>query len=114
VVNAEPFRFKIKAPYWQRPWFYVLEVIFFSGMLIFSLYLNHGRGKYAIISRLLGFLTLILIVEFFQTIAQYYYEADTSPVISFFIQAFIAFLILPFENILRRYLTRTPEEANKA
>ena len=79
-------------------------------MLIFSLYLNHGRGKYAFISRLLGFMTLILIVEFFQTIAQYYYEADSSPVISFFIQAFIAFLILPFENLLRRYLTKDPDK----
>lgn len=109
VINAEPFRFKIIAPYWQRPWFYVLEVLFFSGMLIFSFYLNRGRGRYGFVSRLLGFMTLILIVEFFQTIAEYYYETDNSPVINFFIQAFIALLILPVEGVLRKYLTRTPE-----
>ncbi len=113
VVNAEPFKFKVVAPYWKRPWFYVLEVLFFSGLLLFSFYLNHGRGKYVVISRLLGFMTLILIVEFFQTVAEYYYESDNSPVINFFIQAFIALLILPVESVLRRYLTRTPEDNPK-
>lgn len=111
VYDAEPFKFKVVAPYWKRPWFYVLEVIFFSGLLIFSFYLNRGRNRrYMVISRLLGFMTLILIVEFFQTVAEYYYEADNSPVINFFIQAFIALLILPVESVLRNYLTRTPEE----
>jgi hypothetical protein len=110
VVDAEPFKFKIVAPYWNQPWFYVVEVVFFAGLLIFSFYLNHGRGKYVFISRLLGFLTLIFIVEFFQTLAGFYYEADNSPVINFFIQAFIALLLLPLESVLRHYLTRKPEE----
>jgi hypothetical protein len=109
-VTAEPFKFRVVAPYWKRPWFYVLEVAFFSGLLLFSFYLNRGRGKYVVISRLLGFLTLILIVEFFQTVAEYYYESGNSPVINFFIQAFIALLILPVESVLRHYLTRNPDE----
>jgi hypothetical protein len=61
-------------------------------------------------SRLLGFLTLILIVEFFQTIAEYKFETNDSPVVNFFLQAFIALLILPVESILRNWLTKKPKE----
>ena len=111
IVEAIPFEFRIVAPYWKRPWFYVIELLFFGSMMIFTFYLNRGKGKYSFVSRLLGFLTLILIVEFFQTIAEYKFETNDSPVINFFLQAFIALLILPVESILRNWLTKKPEEA---
>lgn len=110
VINAAPFKFSVVPPYWKRPWFYILELGFFGSMLFLSFYLNRGKGKYTIVSRLLGFLTLILVVEFFQTIAEYKFETNESPVINFFLQAFIALLILPVEGILRKHLTKKPEE----
>jgi len=110
VINAAPFKFRVVPPYWKRPWFYALELVFFGSMLFLSFYLNRGKSKYTIISRLLGFLTLILIVEFAQTIAEYKFETNESPVINFFIQAFIALLILPVESVLRKHLTNNPEE----
>jgi hypothetical protein len=110
TLDAAPFTFRIVPPYWKRPWFYVIELLFFGSLLAFTFYLNRGKGKFSFISRLLGFLTLILIVEFFQTIAEYKFETNESPVINFFIQAFIALLILPVEGVLRKWLTRKPPE----
>ena len=111
IVEASPFEFTIVAPYWKRPWFYVIELLFFGSMMIFTFYLNRGKGKYTVMSRLLGFLTLILVVEFFQTIAEYKFGASNTPVMNFFLQAFIALLILPVESILRNWLTKKPKEA---
>jgi hypothetical protein len=111
IIVASPFNFKIVPPYWKRPWFYVIELLFFGSLLAFTFYLNRGKGKFSFVSRLLGFLTLILIVEFFQTVAEYKFETNESPVINFFIQAFIALLILPVEGLLRRLLTSKQEEA---
>jgi hypothetical protein len=113
IVEAIPFEFTIVAPYWKRPWFYVIELLFFGSMMVFTFYLNRGKGKYTFMSRLLGFLTLILIVEFFQTIAEYKFETNDSPVVNFFLQAFIALLILPVESILRNWLTKKPKEEVK-
>jgi hypothetical protein len=113
TLDAIPFNFRIVPPYWKRPWFYVIELLFFGSLLIFTFYLNRGKGKFSFISRLLGFLTLILIVEFFQTIAEYKFETNASPVINFFLQAFIALLILPVEGVLRKWLTRKPEEVEE-
>ena len=111
VVNASPFKFSVVPPYWKRPWFYALELVFFGSMLFLSFYLNRSNGKYVFISRLLGFLTLILIVEFTQTIAEYKFETNESPVINFFIQAFIALLILPVENVFRKHITKEPKQS---
>jgi hypothetical protein len=109
ILDAKPFKFIIVPPYWKRPWFYVLELLFFGSLLAFTFYLNRGKSKFTFMSRLLGFLTLILIVEFFQTVAEYKFETNDSPVINFFIQAFIALMILPIEGILRKLLTKAPE-----
>ena len=105
IEMAQPIRFKVQAPYWRRPWFYALEMCFFGGLLYFSFRLNRKTERYTVLSRLLSFMTLILIVEFFQTIAESRFETDESPVIDFFIQAFIALLILPIESLIRRFIS---------
>ena len=105
VEIGSPFQFQVKAPYWRRPWFYALELLFFGGLLFLSFRLSRTSGRYTFMSRLLGFMTLILIVEFFQTIAESKLETDESPVIDFFIQAFIALLILPVEGVIRGFIT---------
>jgi len=102
-----PIEFKIIAPYWRRPWFYAMEVAFFTTLLILSIRLNRANTRYRVVSRLLAFLTLILIVEFVQTVVEYKFETDASPVIDFFIQVSIALLVLPVERILRKALFST-------
>ena len=97
-----PIAFNVVPPYWRQPWFYALEVLLFSLLLVLSIRLNRGAGNYGVLSRLLAFLTLILIVEFVQTVAENKFETDNSPVIDFFIQVSIALLVLPVESLLRK------------
>ena len=101
ISSIAPLEFKVLPPYWKRWWFYTLEVLIFGTLLILSIRMNRVGRKYRILSRLLAFLTLIMVVEFAQTIAQSQFGIDTSPVINFFIQVGIALVILPVEGLLR-------------
>ena len=107
INSINPIKFKIVDPYWRRPWFYAVEVAIFSLLLLLSILLNRANTRYRIVSRLLAFITLILIIEFIQTVAEYKIETDASPVIDFFIQVSIALVILPFESLLRRAIFKT-------
>lgn len=109
-VSSYPgISFEVVPPYWRQPWFYALEVVLFSTLLIVSIRMNRKGGRYGIMSRLLAFLTLILIVEFVQTVAEYKFETDDSPVIDFFIQVSIALLVLPVESLLRKAIFKKSE-----
>lgn len=105
VQTANPIKFTILAPYWKRPWFYLTELLFFGGFMALSIFINRKKHKFTVLSRLLTFLTLILIVEFVQTIAEAKFETNQSPVINFFIQVVIALSILPVESVLRGFIT---------
>ena len=70
-----------------------------------SVWINRNSHKFTLLSRLLTFLTLILVVEFVQTVAEAKFETNQSPVINFFIQVVIALSILPIESVLRRFIT---------
>ena len=105
--SIEPIEFNVVPPYWRRSWFYAIEVVVFASLLILSIRLNRGNTRYRFVNRLLAFLTLILIVEFVQTIAQYNFRTESSPVFDFFIQVSVAVFILPLESLLRRAMFRT-------
>ncbi len=104
--NSESISFSILAPYWKRPWFYLIELLFFGGLMTISVLINRKKHKFSVLSRLLTFLTLIFIVEFVQTIAEAKFETNQSPVINFFIQVAIALSILPVEGVLRKFITK--------
>jgi len=105
IKSSESINFRILAPYWKRSWFYLVELIFFSGLMFISVLINRQSHKFSILSRLLTFLTLIFIVEFVQTIAEAKFETNQSPVVNFFIQVGIALAILPIESVLRKFIT---------
>ncbi len=108
--KSESISFRILAPYWKRPWFYLIEFVFFGGLMALSVFINRKKHNITILSRLLTFLTLIFIVEFVQTIAEAKLETNQSPVINFFIQVAIAFSILPVEGILRKFIIKKKEK----
>jgi hypothetical protein len=56
------------------------------------------------VSRLLALLTLITIIELIQALAESKFETETSPVFGFVIQVLMAIMILPVEEILRKYI----------
>ncbi len=106
VQNSESISFSILAPYWKRSWFYLIELIFFGGLMTIAVIINRRTSRFKLLSRLLTYLTLIFIVEFVQTVAEAKFETNQSPVINFFIQVAIALSILPAELLLRKFITK--------
>lgn len=102
--------FEVLPPYWQRPWFYALEFLVFSGLVLLSFRLS---SRYRIISRLLSLLTIIMLIQFIQTVASATFETKESPVTDFFIQVVIAFLILPVEGYLRNLMFRSVDPSSR-
>lgn len=98
--------FTVKSPYWQRPWFYALQVFFFGALVIVSSKLNQSKTQNRLISGGLSVLTLILIIEFIQSAAGSFLNIQSTPVVDFMIDVFVALLIFPLEKFLREFLSK--------
>jgi hypothetical protein len=102
--------FEVVPPYWKRPWFYALEFLIFASLVILSFRLS---ARFRLISRVLSLLTIILLIQFIQTIIGETFEKRESPVVDFFMQVFIAFLILPVEGYLRNLMLKSLDQNSK-
>lgn len=101
---------EVLPPYWKRPWFYALEVLVFATFVILSFRLS---ARYRIISRLLMLLTIIMLIQFIETVVGETFETSTSPVIDFILQVIIAMLVLPIEGYLREMMLRSLEKNHR-
>jgi hypothetical protein len=110
ATQLAPIHFIVRPPYWQTGWFYALEFFFFGALVILSMQLGAGGNrKYRLISRLLSLLTVIMLIQFIQTVAQSLITIQTTPVIDFFVQVGIALVILPLEGPLRKIAQESAE-----
>ncbi|MDX2195266.1 MAG: hypothetical protein NW207_02525 [Cytophagales bacterium] len=100
VTESAPIKFKIEPPYWQQWWFYLSEVLFFGTLLVVSFVLNRSNIGNPWISRVLTFITIVMLIELADTVIASYFRITDSPVTSFAIQVGIALLVLPFERVL--------------
>lgn len=105
VEQATMLDFTVKSPYWQRPWFYALQIIFFGTLVIVSSRLNQSKSQYRLISGALSVLTLVLIIEFIQSAAAAFLDIQSTPVVDFALDVFVALLIFPLEQFLRQFLS---------
>src|SRR5690606_23184877 len=96
--------------YWKRPLFYAMEFSVFAMLVLLSFRLS---TRFRIISRLLSLLTIILLIEFIQTAINATFVTEESPVIDFFIQVVVAFMILPVEGYLRNLMLRSLDASGK-
>lgn len=110
ITSAESLTFEVQPPYWKRSWFYALEFAVFASLVILSFRLSN---RYRIVSRLLSLLTIILLIEFIQTVIGATFAAKDSPVSDFFIQVVVALLILPVEGYLRNLMLRSIDPSKK-
>lgn len=108
--EMEPVKVEILPPYWKRVWFYALEFAVFASLVLLSFRLSH---RYNLVSRLLSLLSIIILIEFIQTLAGSTISLDSGPVVDFIIQVFVAFLVLPVEGFLRTFMLKSIEK-NKA
>jgi hypothetical protein len=104
VAEMKAVSFQVLPPYWQRSWFYAMEFFVFAGLVILSYRLS---TRYRFISRLLMLITIILLIEFIQTVAGATFASKESPVMDFFIQVGVALVILPIESYLRNLMLRS-------
>lgn len=99
--NVEQIAFRVLPPYWQRWWFYALEFTVFSFLVILSLRLGRASKRYRYLSQMLSLLTVVMLIQFLQTVLASLIGSKTSPVIDFVIQVFIALIVFPVEIFAR-------------
>jgi Y_Y_Y domain len=110
IKEFEPVPFEVLPPYWKRPWFYALEFLVFAALVMLSFRLS---TRFRIISRLLSLLTIIMLIQFIQTVIGEFLSTKTSPVIDFFVQVVVAFMILPVEGYLRNLMLRSLDSSSR-
>jgi hypothetical protein len=104
ITELDPVQMEVVPPYWKRSWFYALEFVIFASLVILSFRLSN-RFRY--VSMVLSLLSIIILIEFIQTAAGSTFVTDSSPVVEFLVQVGIAFLILPAELFLRKFMLRS-------
>jgi len=107
ITDMEQVRIRVLPPYWRRPWFYAMEFAVFTLLVFASFQLS---SRYRFVSRVLSLLSIIILIEFIQTVAGSTFATEGGPVADFAIQVGIAFVILPIEGFLRRFMLRTIEK----
>ncbi len=110
LSQLPPLSFEVIPPYWKQPWFYAVEFLVFASLVILSFRLS---TRYRIISRFLSLMTIILLIEFIQTVIGSSIINDDSPDIEFLIQFVVAILILPVEGFLRNLMLRSLDSGSK-
>lgn len=105
-----PVEIEVLPPYWRRPWFYAMEFSIFAMLVMLSFRLS---VRYRVISRILSLLTIILLIEFIQTVAGYTFSTNSSPVIDFIIQVLVACMVLPIEGYLRNLMLKSMNSENR-
>lgn len=107
--KVELINFEVLPPYWKRWWFYLLEFLFFSFLVVVTVKLSGSNARYRTISRVLSLLTVIMLIQFIQTGVNSLIDFKSSPVVEFFIQVLIALIVLPIESNLRMFMQKASE-----
>lgn len=108
ISKVDEVTLQVEPPYWKRPWFYLIEVIFFGAMVFLTMRLSSGHPRYRWVSQLLALLTVIMLIQLVQAALSAQLSIKTTPVIDFFIQVGMAMLVLPFETYLRKFMLKAP------
>lgn len=104
INELEKIYFNVLPPYWKRPWFYGMEVAFLSMLVLLSVRLSVSNSRLRPVSGVLSLLTVIIFIQLVQTSVYSLISIQSSPVVEFLIQVFIAMLVLPLETRLRRLM----------
>lgn len=111
VSEMDPFPINVVPPYWKRTWFYALEFAVFASLVLLSFQLS---ARFNLVRRLLSLLSVIILIEFIQTLTGSQLSLNSGPVVDFVIQVFVAFLVLPVEGFLRTFMLKSIEKKNRA
>lgn len=111
ISDMDPVVIANPPPYWKRPWFYALEFAVFASLVLLSFQLSE---RFNLVRRLLSLLSVIILIEFIQTLTGSQLSMNSGPVVDFVIQVFVAFLVLPVEGFLRTFMLKSIEKKKGA
>ncbi|UXP33950.1 hypothetical protein N6H18_08330 [Reichenbachiella agarivorans] len=105
IQESQDIRFVIHPPYWQTWWFGALQILIMSLLVVGSVIMNRrSKTKNIILTEGLTILTIVLVIEFLQSVASGYLSIESSPVVDFGINVGIALCVFPLEQFLKKYM----------
>lgn len=108
ITKLDTIEVNVVPPYWKQTWFYIIEFVLFATLVVLSMRLNVATKRYRILSQFLSALTIVLLIQVIQVIISANIPMKSTPVADFLIQVFIALLVLPVENFLRKRMSGNP------
>lgn len=114
--NDQPFKFDVKPPFWQTSWFYASQTLFFLGLLLLSLLFSRKGNKYARVSYVLTFVTIITFFEYIMLTFEPYVDnaSNNIPVFKLGMNILLALSLAPIEMLLRRWILKEKKSSRKA
>jgi ligand-binding sensor domain-containing protein len=104
IEESSLLTFTVETPYWQRPWFYALQVFILVGMIAITSRLNESNMRNRLIKHGLSILTLVVIIQFLNALIHMYINIESTPVADFLIDIATALVVFPLEWFLKKLL----------
>ncbi|MCS6821399.1 MAG: hypothetical protein NZ551_05975 [Microscillaceae bacterium] len=106
VSEIQKIDFRIKPPFWETWWFYVLQILFLLGLLLGSILIRQS-DKNARLANILTMLTVITVFEFIIVFLEPYTDRFTGgvPVFKVIMNIILAASLNPLEKFLHHYIS---------
>jgi hypothetical protein len=104
IEEAVLLDFSIATPYWMQPWFYLIQVLLLGLVISFTSRLDVEKTHNRLLKHGLSILTLVIIIEFLQSVLGAYMNVHSTPVVDFLVDVGTAILVFPLEWVLRKIM----------
>lgn len=104
IEESTLLTFTVETPYWQKPWFYAVQALILAIVIGITSRLDEKKQINKLIKHGLSILTLVVIIEFLQSVIAALVEIQSTPVVDFLLDAGIAIMIFPLEWVLRKLI----------
>ncbi|MBL4654826.1 MAG: hypothetical protein JKY33_03275, partial [Bacteroidia bacterium] len=105
--NKKPttFSFTITPPYWQTAWYYGLQILFFTAIIGFTLFLSRS-GRYESILTIFIFITIFVIFDYIQNMCEPLYEeyVGSATLVKTILNLVLAAFLIPAQRFVRNNL----------
>lgn len=113
VESKEPAKleFIIDSPYWEKWWFYSIQILLFFLLIGASVYFN-TRLRSSRITIILTFLTLLVVFEFVNVYLENFLDnyIHNVPLYKTLINVIVAVSFTPIEAVMRKYFQRVSDK----
>lgn len=101
------YEFSILKPYWNRWWFYALQMMFFIALIIitYQVSIKSETNKSKWILRILVYVCLFIMFEFLQNFLEPYVKnyVGGAPVFRILINLILALMLFPIEGLIKTF-----------